>query len=149
MAETSNSRNNGFDSHAFQGRIELQQGLPWGDQLGLFGRLDETFSDSPLEANNAWEVGLTYSLGRQIGPAQLSGTLRLRDRHFPDYIALAPVPGGRRDETWAVDLSARFVEFDYRGFAPVATIGMERTRSNVSRFEIERIGVTLSIDSVF
>ena len=54
-----------------------------------------------------------------------------------------------RDEGVGAELSLAFEKVDYMGFIPVVTLSGSRTRSNISLYDSQSLGVGFSIRSKF
>ena len=121
-----------------------------GDVIG--GGLWFSGHDTQFAGRSSQGVGgyLSYELGREIGPAKLSGMLTVSRTGFSGYV-VGPiaVPGGRRDDTYGAVLNVTFPGVSYAGFAPVVTLRTVRTRSNVSRFDTSQTGVSVGLRSQF
>ena len=76
------------------------------------------------------------------GSLGVTGTYRIFDE-----VLYGPQP--REDQSLAVSASFFFRSLDTHGFAPRLTIMADRTDSNVSLFETEKIGLSLELQSVF
>lgn len=124
------------------------RGLDSG-RLSLSAGLEKAVSEQRNERAEAVRLSAGYSLARQTGPARLSFTAGIETRHFPDYVAPLPVPGGREDlRTWG-SVSAAFTDWDWAGFAPVVNLSGSSTQSNVSRFERSELSLGLTFRSTF
>ena len=98
----------------------------------------------------AASVRVAYDLGRAIGPAKLSAGVVLGYSDYPAYaVSIFAVPGGRQDKSLYGDLSLFFDQYDYAGFAPMLRVRTGRKDSNVSRFDIREVSVSLGIESKF
>ena len=92
---------------------------------------------------------VSYGWREPIGPLQLSVAAGVATSHFRDYTIILPVPDGRRDTRVFGSVTAVFPTVDYAGFVPVVTLGVQDTRSNVSRFERNEYSLNVGIRSSF
>lgn len=92
----------------------------------------------------------TLALGWQakapIMGLDLGASLSLRGA---DYAASPYTATGRQDLRWAASLSAQVEKISYMGFAPVLSLDFARNDSNVSLYDTQTIGVSLSVKSRF
>ena len=123
--------------------------LDGGAQIAGTVELHDTQSDSGNRRNTATNLQLTYVPGEQIGPAEMVFTLGVSVTDYPDYAIILPVPGGRQDVTQFASAEFAFVDFDYAGFAPVVTLGAQRSDSNVSRFDRSAFSIRFGFRSTF
>ena len=130
------------------GELTARLSLPTasGNRLDWFAGLERHASDSAIVAHDAAVLGLDWTMKRPVLGAELSlgvtGTYRIFDEAL-----YGPQP--REDQSLAVSASFFFRSLDTHGFAPRLTIMADRTDSNVSLFETEKIGLSLELQSVF
>ena len=91
----------------------------------------------------------TYTLGREIGPAQVSVSVGHSTLDYEQYWVLLPVAGGRTDESWFGGVTAAFNDYSYMGFVPVVSVNAEKSRPNISRFDVDQTAVSFGIRSEF
>jgi tetratricopeptide (TPR) repeat protein len=121
-----------------------------GDRLGLSLTLTDTASDAASTAHQAARGTLTYALGHPVGGPlgnlALSGYLRLglRQDNRPLYTT-----DPRSDRSVELGLSAVLIDHSWRGFAPEIGLTANRTWSDVSLYDTERIDLTIGIRSLF
>lgn len=119
----------------------------------LAGSLEsrDTLSDSRNRRNTAASLQLTYVPAQRVGPAEMLFNLGASVTGYPDYAIILPVPGGRQDMTRYASAEFAFVDYDYdyAGFAPVVTLGAQRSDSNVSRFDRSAFSIRLGFRSTF
>ncbi len=120
-----------------------------GAQLGGTFELRDTASETGNQRNTAASLQMTYAPAQQIGPAEMLFTLGASHSDYPDYAIILPVPGGRQDTTQFASAEFAFVDFDYAGFAPVVTLGAQRSDSNVSRFDRSAFSIRFGFRSTF
>ncbi|MFN3210610.1 MAG: hypothetical protein ACE369_16725 [Roseovarius sp.] len=88
-------------------------------------------------------------MGRDIGPARLSFQLGHSVVDYDTYLIIAPVPGGRSDDSTFGGVTATFSDWSYMGFVPTVSLNAEKTRSNISRFDVDETSVSFGIRSEF
>lgn len=92
----------------------------------------------------------TLALGWQakapILGLDLGGSLSLRGA---DYAASPYTATGRQDLRWAASLSAQVAKISYLGFAPVLSLDFSRNDSNISLYDSQTVGLSLSVKSRF
>ncbi|WP_158270844.1 surface lipoprotein assembly modifier [Thalassorhabdomicrobium marinisediminis] len=110
---------------------------------------EEQISDSPNERYEAVTARLSYAFADPVGPFQLSASLGASRTHYADYRIIFKVPDGRTDTRWFGSLSAVVDTLEYAGFVPVATLGVQDTQSNVSRFQTSEYSLNIGIRSSF
>lgn len=132
------------------GQAEYISRLASGAQLS--GALAYSERDSELLNNNSetWTLQVGYAHGQLVGPAQLSGYVGVQLSDFPDYyVGFIEVPGGRQDQRAFAGIEAVFPNYNYAGFAPVLTMNLGTTESNVSRFNVDDFGIKVGVRSTF
>ena len=132
----------------------LSRTLANGDQISGTLGFGSVSSDFVNDTGRNKTVQLGYSFGRPIGPTgfqaqvQLSAGVQFQD--FDDYrVAFISVPGGRQDTRLFGSADLFFSDFSYAGFAPVVTLSVGRTDSNVSRFEHDDASIGFAFRSTF
>jgi hypothetical protein len=92
----------------------------------------------------------TLALGWQakapIMGVDLGASLSLRGA---DYAASPYTATGRQDLRWTASLTAQVEKISYLGFAPVLSLDLARNNSNVSLYDTQTVGVSLSVKSRF
>lgn len=129
-------------------------GLGWrldgGARLGVKVQYRDTDSDGVNRASDQWTGIASYRMGRAVGPAELEFALGVSTLDFGRYsVGFIPVPGGRRDESVFASVTATFDDVSYMGFVPTLSVTTERSRSNVSRFDVDETSLTLGMRSEF
>ncbi|WP_435258083.1 hypothetical protein ACSBLW_18565 [Thioclava sp. FR2] len=129
--------------------LGLEQRLQSGDTVAL--RLDggTTVSDDANQENRRLGASLRYALGKPVAGAKLSGSLTVIGRDYPVFFNGIFNDTGRQDVTVASSLEIALPKLGAFGFEPVLSIEASRTRSNISRYESETLGVGLRIQSSF
>ena len=146
--------NDGQDQWRYSLHGTLSRNLANGDQLSAtlgFGAVNSDFVNDTARSQTAQ---LSYSFGRPLGPTgfqaqvQLSAGVQLQD--FDAYsVAFISVPGGRQDKRVFGSVDLFFSGLSYAGFAPVVTLSVGRTDSNVSRFEHDDASIGFAFRSTF
>lgn len=127
----------------------LSYALGTGGELGAQVRFRDIDSDGRNRASQQWSVVATYTLGREVGPAQVSLSLGHSTLDYEQYWVILPVRGGRTDESWFGGVTATFNDYSYMGFVPVVSLNAEKSRSNISRFDVDQTAVSFGIRSEF
>lgn len=120
-------------------------GLDTG-RLDLIGRIDRTETDSAAATHTRVNVGLAYTLGREIMGAQVDFSAMGEFKRYDDPLYIADP---RSDNGITLSSSLFFKGIDSHGFAPKVTLSARRVNSNVGRFEIENIGLDVGFQSTF
>jgi hypothetical protein len=124
--------------------------LPGEDIIGA--RVFASHFDTPVFGRSSLSLGfdVTYRRAKPIGPAMLFARAGYAETRFDDYmVGFITVPGGRQDQTFSAGLSLSFPKQEFWGFTPALSITHRETRSNVSRFETKRSGVSLGLAAQF
>ncbi|MDG1118213.1 MAG: hypothetical protein P8N72_13995 [Flavimaricola sp.] len=134
----------------FGGQAEVISRLQNGGQLSATIAYSARESDLLNNVSDTWTAHVGYAHGDLVGPAQLSGYAGVQLSDFPDYaVGFIRVPGGRQDQRIFAALEAAFPNYSYAGFAPVLSLNLGQTESNVSRFNLDDIGIKFGIRSTF
>jgi hypothetical protein len=122
-----------------------------GDQrLSYALTAERALSERRNGSYEAISLSVGYDPGWQLGPADIDLSLQLARRHYETFsLGFARVTQGRTDSSWGLGLDLSMPEWDVMGFAPVVSIDIGRTSSNVSRYETETRGVTFGFEQVF
>lgn len=130
--------------------LGLRRALPGDDVLA--GRLYASHTETPLvgRSSHTWGVEVSYARGRPLGPALLSLQAGYSETDFPGYrVGFIVVPGGRQDRSLTAGATLTFPGVSIQGFSPRLSITHTDTRSNVSRFETRKTGVSLGLTASF
>jgi hypothetical protein len=122
-----------------------------GDQTLSFAlSLERAVSDRPNAEYDAVTLSLGYDPAFELGPARLDFMLRLGHRQYEKFtLGFAEVTRGRSDFSYAVGVNLTLDDWDVMGFAPVVSVDLGRTRSNVSRYETRTHGINFSFRQLF
>lgn len=137
------------DATVYSAFAGLSYALSTGGELGAQLQFRDVDSDGRNRASQQWSVVATYTLGREIGPAQVSFSVGHSTLDYEQYWVLLPVAGGRTDESWFGGVTAAFNDYSYMGFVPVVSVNAEKSRSNISRFDVDQTAVSFGIRSEF
>lgn len=119
-------------------------------QLGLRLQVRETDSDGVNRSFTQWSAIASYSPAQALGPLALEVSLGASTLDYDRYrIGFIAVPGGRQDTSVFASVTATFATLGYMGFVPTLSLTRERSRSNISRFEVEETSLSLGIRSEF
>ncbi|WP_297772149.1 hypothetical protein [uncultured Roseovarius sp.] len=134
-------------SGAFAG---IGMSLEGGGRVGFRLQYRDADSSGVNRTSDQWTGIATYALGRELGPASLEFSLGVSRLDYGRYqVGFINVPGGRDDESVFGGVTATFNDWGYMGFVPTLTVTSERSRSNISRFDVEETSVSLGIRSEF
>ncbi len=117
-------------------RDRIEVALSWRD----------TASDSVEIDHERLKLQLDWARARPVLGAQFSLGLWAEER---DYARSRYSVDGRGDTTLGAEVSLAFDKVDYMGFIPVVTVSGTRTKSNISLFDSEALGVGFSVRSKF
>ncbi len=116
------------------------------DRIGLGLSFRDTASDSPEIDHQRLRLDLDWTRREPVMGARLALGLWAE---MKDYSLSRYSPDGRLDEGVGAELSLAFEKVDYMGFIPVVTLSGSRTRSNISLYDSQSLGVGFSIRSKF
>lgn len=119
---------------------------PGGDrwQAGL-GVKRVASQDSGIDHDEV-ELTLGWQAARPVAGLGLGASLSGR---LADYDASPFTLDGRHDRRLGLSVSATFQNLSYLGYSPVLTLDMARNDSNVTRYETETVGLSVSFRSRF
>jgi hypothetical protein len=120
-----------------------------GGELGLFVQYRQTDSTGTNRSFDQWTGIVSYRLGRQLGPAEVKVSAGHSRVDYDSYAVVFPVPGGRADDSWFGGITATFADWDYMGFVPTVSLTAEKSRSNISRFDVDETALSIGIESAF
>lgn len=136
--------------HTYSLRSGLTYGLANADTVSAMAYISAY--ETEIEGRGSTTLGgqVSYTLGRALGPVNVSASLGYQASTFPGYtIATIVVPGGRKDKSVFAEVQMTFSNTSYAGFAPLISLRKQRTQSNVSRFDASETAVTLGLRSTF
>ncbi|MEQ9259302.1 MAG: hypothetical protein RIG84_09390 [Roseovarius sp.] len=132
--------------HGFAG---FGYALDSGGSLGFRMQYREAQNDLWNRAYNQVSGIATYTMGRQVGPVNLSFMVGRSELEYDRYAVIFPVRGGRQDDSWFGGVTATWPEAGYMGFVPTWTLQHEKARSNISRFNVDQTTFSFGIRSQF
>ena len=91
-------------------------------------------------------LGVTWQAGKPVAGISLGANVAVRRA---DYAASPYRAMGRQDLRWQASLQATVNAATYLGFAPVVSLDFARNASNVSLYDTETLGISVSIASRF
>jgi len=140
-----------FDSaHQLELRGGYHKQLAKGDTLQAGLILCHTDSERGNTEQTSLTAYLTYDFAQKLGPAEISVTLGAKHTDYPRYnIGFLAVPNGRQDTLFFGSLDLRFDDLETIGFMPTATLQLNNSRSNISRFETKGASLALGFASSF
>lgn len=137
------------DATQYEAFAQVSYTLGGGGRLGGYINFRDTETDGVNRAREQWTGIVSYTMGREIGPAKLSFQLGHSIVDYDNYSIGGPVPGGRSDDSTFGGVTATFKDWSYMGFVPTVSVNAEKTRSNISRFDVDETSVSLGIRSEF
>lgn len=126
--------------------LDLTRRLGNGDTVTVLGGLRNVSSESSEIAHTAARFGVSYLIGRRIGPARLDFQ---GDVEYRDYPESPYDPSGRQDKRWRLGATIGLPDVEVFGYFPTFTIDARRVESNISLYRSEEIGFRVGIGSVF
>ncbi len=146
-AERQNRTDNDINSATILGAnaaIKLQ--LANNDQVQFTLNLRDTRSDSIAVAHRAATASVTWAFARPVFGTALSASA---DVAAKDYDRSPYAVDGRQDLKLGLSLDATLRNFDYLGFAPVVSLNVSETRSNINLYDARDASIGFSITSTF
>lgn len=138
-----------IDATQIEAFAQLSYTLPGGGRLGAYVNYRDVDSDGVNRSSDQWTGIVSYTLGRQIGPAEMTFQVGQSVVDYDRYSVIVPVPGGRRDDSVFGGVTATFKDWSYMGFVPTMSFNAEKSRSNISRFDVDETALTVGIRSEF
>lgn len=130
--------------------LGLTRVLPGGSTLRARLTLQSSDLTGTTRDSRGASARLDWRPAEPLGPVSLSLGLMASFADHPDYqVGFIAVPGGRQDRALGAEMRLSLDRLDYAGFVPTLDLGVQRTRSNVSRFETEDVSLGLGIRSAF
>lgn len=120
-----------------------------GDMLRWRMTLTDLRSEDPNAANLGVSTELRWEAARPVGPARLAASMTTAFRDYPVFMSNIFNKTGRQERQLGLAVELAFPEAEVWGYAPVVTLKGGRTRSNVSRFDSEYMGVEFALRSNF
>ncbi|MEF3048511.1 tetratricopeptide repeat protein [Pseudotabrizicola sp. L79] len=134
---------------AFSLEAGVQRALDWGDSVAIKLEAAETVSNDANQEHRRVGASLRYMLGKPVAGAVLSGGLGVAARDYPVFFNGIFNDTGREDVTLSGSVDMALPKLGAFGFEPVVSIEASRTRSNVSRYDGQSLGIGLQIQSSF
>ena len=133
----------------------LSQNLGNADEISAsvgFGGIE---TDIKNAASTTTTLQFGYRLARRVGPAEVELSFGVQKQAFPVFYSFSfisgffPIDGGRNDTRVFGNVDLYFPDYSYAGFAPVVTLSVGRTDSNVGRFERNDASISFAFRSTF
>ncbi len=137
------------DATQYEAFAQVGYKLANGARIGGYVNYRTTETDGVNQAREQWTGIVSYTMGREIGPAKLSFQLGHSVVDYDSYRIFLTVPGGRSDSSTFGGVTATFQDWSYMGFVPTVSLNAEQTRSNISRFDVDETSVSFGIRSEF
>ncbi len=135
------------DSTIYSGFGAINHAFDDGSRLALTLRYRKSESNNANRDSDRWTGTVRYALGRKIGPAKLNFSVGYSVL-TGDFLT-AGIATNRRDKTTLGSITATMQDWSYLGFVPTVSLNTRRTRSNVSRFDLDQTSVSIGIKSEF
>lgn len=120
-----------------------------GNRVSATYSVTDSDGDSPNYTSVAKSFSTDFRWAEPVFGVTVSNGVGFRWSDYPDYRLIAPVDGGRQDETVFAYLSLGFPEFEFAGFVPGVRFDRTQTDSNVSRFDQSGSTTSFTITSSF
>lgn len=130
-----NQLNDLEDGKSYAGRIELERALSPATGIGLNLSIDRDALKDPGYSTTAWRAGLIgwRDIGRMTFTAEANFGKLLADERLTLF------PDKRGDRYSRFSVGATFRQLQFRGFAPLARLTLERNRSTIEFYDYRRI----------
>lgn len=137
------------DATQYDAFAQLSYTLPKGGRLGAYVNYRNVDTNGTNRAYSQWTGVVSYTMGQQIGPAVMTFSLGKSVVDYDRYSVLLPVPGGRNDDSVFGGVTASFNDWGYMGFIPTVSFNAGKSRSNISRFDVDETSLSLGVRSEF
>lgn len=138
-----------FPATQLEARADYVITRPRGARLTGGVVLARTWADGANRAHDRATLYGNIQPARRIGPAKASLTLGVGRVDYPSYILLVPLAGGRSENSLFGAATLHFDQLSFAGFSPAVTLHAKRTRSNISRFDVNETTLSIGIRSNF
>ncbi len=116
------------------------------DQMQIAVAFRDTRSDARAVDHHAASISATWAFAQPVLGTALSVSVDLK---ASDYARSAYAVDGRQDVQLGLSVDATLRNLDYLGFAPVLSVDVSETRSNINLYDKRDASVGLSITSTF
>ncbi len=138
------------DNTTLKGGADYSHRFGNGNLLSFGLGVQQTRAESANNTFRQADLRLGYAFAQALGPARISLEMGLRARDYPVfYVGPFAAPNGREDMEISGRISFSFDQVDYFGFSPVVTFNAAQNISNITRFETQSYGISVSFKSVF
>jgi hypothetical protein len=140
-----NRLNDRQDGKGYAGRVQVERALSPTTGIGANLSFNREALKDPGYATAGWRAGLVgwRELGRMTFTASAEfGKLRADER-------LVLFPERRSDRYASLSLGATFRQLQWRGFAPVARLSVERNRSTIAFYDYRRTRSEIGVVRAF
>jgi hypothetical protein len=145
VALIDNQLNDLQDGKAWSGRVELERALTATTGIALSGSIDRQALHDPGYSTTGWRAGV---LGwHEMGRITLTAGFDRGRLHADERLLL--FPDRRSDRYSRISLGATFRQLQFRGFAPVARLSIERNRSTIEFYDFKRVRTEFGISRAF
>jgi len=136
----------GIDYDRFSMRAGMSRKLANGNGLFLGAQVSTLTSNTARAEYDELRLSSGYVLGKDIMGTGLQFGI---NTSFRDYDISPDDPSGRRDFTVGGQVTATFRQIEYLGFNPTLSLEATTTNSNIGRYDVDRIAVSVGIASSF
>ena len=140
-----NRFNNLQDGKVFSADLSLERALTPTTGIVASAAVNRESLKDPGYSTTGWRGGLT--LWRDVGRVTLTGGVEIGRTKADQRLAL--FPERRSDHFSRVSIGASFRQIQWRGFAPVARLSIERNRSTVEFYDYRRTRTEIGIVRAF
>jgi len=133
------------DGKSFSGQVGIERALTPTMGVAATAALDRQSLKDPGYSTTGWRGGLTA--WRDMGRATLSAGVELGRLHADERLLLFPQK--REDRYSKLSVGATFRQLQFRGFAPVARVSIERNKSSVEFYDYRRTRTEIGVVRAF
>jgi len=133
------------DGRSYSGQLALERALTPTTGLAASLGVDRQSLRDPGYSSTGWRGGLTG--WRDLGRVTLTAGVQLGRLHADERLLL--FPDKRSDRFSRFSLGATFRQVQWRGFAPVVRLSVERNRSTIAFYDYRRTRSEIGIARAF
>lgn len=140
-----NQVNNLQDGKSFSGQLAVERAISATTGFTASVGIDRQSLYEPGYSTTGWRAGL--NIWHDFGRITLTAGADLERLRADERLML--FPNKRLDRYSRLSLGATFRQLQWRGFAPVARISLERNRSNIAFYDYRRTRTEMGVVHVF
>jgi hypothetical protein len=133
------------DGRRYAGKLGLERALSPTTGVGLNLSLSRDALKDPAYSTTGWNAALTG--WREAG--RMTFTLQAQIGRLRADEALALFPDKRSDRFSSVSIGATFRQLQFRGFAPLLRLSLERNSSTIAFYDYRRTRTEMGIFRAF